>query len=38
MGCIDFGESIELTFLEGNQVVLLCTHAEQRLRKHNESR
>lgn len=34
MGCIDFGESIKLLFFEGNQVVLLSAHAEQRLWKH----
>lgn len=38
MGCIDFGESIKLIFFEGNQVVLLRAHAEQRLWKHIKSR
>lgn len=37
MGCIDFGESMKLIFFEGNQVALLCSHAEQRLWKHRES-
>lgn len=36
MGCIDFCESIKLIFFEGNQVVLLRAHAEQRLWKHTE--
>lgn len=36
IGCIDFGEPVKVLLSVGNQVLLLSTHAEQRLWKHNK--
>lgn len=34
IGCIDFGEPVEVLLSVRHQVLLLGTHAEQRLWKH----
>lgn len=37
IGCIDFGELVEIILSVRNQILLLGAHAEQRLWKHNET-
>lgn len=38
IGCIDFGELVEIILSVRNQILLLGAHAEQRLWKHKKIR